>query len=196
LIIIVNTIIKHTTNERRTMTTKFCPPAPPSTPFPEDTSEYHGWYSEAQQRLRVLHPSQHKFKGKNITGPPYSYWMQRDKKVLVTEVTHTSIPTPRQVANGDIYLGRVDKYWGRSYTRLSANILKTDGSADHSTDTRTATRPAAADLSLDEDMAVFVADRYTPSSTVALVVGVKGTGETRGGSAGVRVGEFQSLHRE
>jgi hypothetical protein len=29
-----------------------------------------------------------------------------------------------------------------------------------------------------------------------LVVGVKGTGETRGGSAGVGVGELQSLHRE
>ena len=39
-------------------------------------------------------------------------------KVLVTEITHTSIPTPRQVANGDICVGRVDKYWGRSYTRL------------------------------------------------------------------------------
>jgi hypothetical protein len=182
------------TNER-TMTTKVCPPAPSSTPFPEDTSEYHGWYSEAQQRLRALHPSQHKFNGKIIVSPPYMYWTQGDQKVLVTEVTHTSIPTPRQVANGDIYLGRVDKYWGRSYTRLSANVLKTDGSADHSAHTRRATRPAAADLSLDEDMAVFVADRYTPSSTVALVVGVKGTGETRGGSAGVRVGELQSLHR-
>jgi hypothetical protein len=39
-------------------------------------------------------------------------------KVLVTEITHTSIPTPRQVANGDICVGRVDKYWGRSYTKL------------------------------------------------------------------------------
>ena len=128
----VNIIIKHTTNERRTMTTKICPPAPSSTPFPEDTSEYHGWYSEAQQRLRVLHPSRHKFNGKIIVSPPYMYWTQGDQKVLVTEVTHTSIATPRQVANGDIYLGRVDKYWGRSYTRLSANVLKTDGSADHS----------------------------------------------------------------
>jgi hypothetical protein len=37
--------------------------------------------------------------------------------VLVTDVTHSSIPTARQVKNGDIYLGQVDKYWGRSYTR-------------------------------------------------------------------------------
>jgi hypothetical protein len=45
------------------------------------------------------------------------YWTQGDQKVLVTEITHSSIPTPRQVKNGDIYLGQVDKYWGRSYTR-------------------------------------------------------------------------------
>jgi hypothetical protein len=54
-----------------------------------------------------------------MVSPPYCYWTQGDRKVLVTEVSHTSIPTPRQVANGDIYLGRVDKYWGRSYTRFA-----------------------------------------------------------------------------
>ena len=54
-----------------------------------------------------------------MMSPPYTYWMQGDKKVLVTEVTHTSIPTPRQVANGDICVGRVDRYVGREYTRLA-----------------------------------------------------------------------------
>ncbi len=103
----------------RTMNANNCPPAPPSTPYPEDTNEYHGWYSHAQQVMRVSHPSSHKFNGKIMVSPPYCYWTQGDRKVLVTEVTHTSIPTPRQVANGDIYLGRVDKYWGRSYTRLA-----------------------------------------------------------------------------
>lgn len=99
---------------------------PPSTPFPEDTAEYHGWYSEAQQQLRVSYPSRHKFNGKLMISPPYCYWTQGDQKVLVTEITHTSIPTPRQVKNGDIYLGRLDKYWGRSYTRLGQLNLKNE----------------------------------------------------------------------
>jgi len=112
--------IEHRTSDigHQTMKTKVCPPAPPSTPFPEDTNEYHGWYSEAAQQLRVSYPSRHKYNRQIMESPPYCYWMQGDRKVLVTEVTHTSIPTPRQVANGDIYLGRIDKYWGRSYTRL------------------------------------------------------------------------------
>ena len=116
------TIIKRT-NERtneRTMTT---PRTPTSTPFPEDTSEYYGWYSEALQQLRISYTSTHKFNGKILESPPYTYWTRYgggddDAKVLVTEVTHTSIPTQRQLANGDIFVGRVDKYWGRSYRRL------------------------------------------------------------------------------
>ena len=99
------------------MTTS-CPPAPSSTPYPEDTSVFFGWYSEAAQQLRIAYPSQHKFNGKVMTSPPYCYWSQGDKKVIVTEVTHTSIPTPRQVKNGDICVGQLDKYIGRTYSRL------------------------------------------------------------------------------
>ena len=69
------------------------------------------------QQLRVSYPSRHKINGKILESPPYMYWTQGDKKVLVTEVTHTSIPTPRQVANGDICVGRVDRYVGREYVR-------------------------------------------------------------------------------
>jgi len=103
-------------NERTN--TRVCPPAPPSTPYPEDTSVFFGWYSEAAQAMRLSEPSHHKFNGNVMTSPPYCYWTQGDKKVLVTEVTHTNIPTQRQVANGDICIGQVDKYWGRSYSRL------------------------------------------------------------------------------
>jgi hypothetical protein len=99
------------------MTTS-CPPAPPSTPYPEDPTLFFGWYSEALQQLRLANPSHHKFNGKIIISPPYCYWIQRDKKVLVTEVTHTSIPSPRQVKNGDICIGQLDKYFGRTYSRL------------------------------------------------------------------------------
>jgi len=87
---------------------------------------YYGWYSEALQRLRVLHPTEHLFKGSRIFGPPYMYYSQGDRKVLVTEVSHTWIPTPRQVKNGDICVGRVDAYLGRSYRMLRADELKND----------------------------------------------------------------------
>lgn len=94
------------------------PITPPPTPSPYQTDIYFGWYSEANQQLRIQFPTQHKYKGETITSPPYTYWMQGDKKVLVTDVTHSSIPTQKQVLNGDIYRGQVDRYWGRSYTRL------------------------------------------------------------------------------
>jgi hypothetical protein len=85
---------------------------------------YYGWYSEALQRLRVLHPTEHVFKGSQIFGPPYMYYSQGNRKVLVTEVSHTWIPTPRQVKNGDICVGRVDMYLGRSYRMLRADELQ------------------------------------------------------------------------
>lgn len=102
----------------RTMTSYPYPHTPPSTPYPEDTTIFFGWYSEAAQQMRVSSPSHHKFNGKVMVSPPYCYWTQGEHKVLVTEVTHSSIPTARQVANGDICVGQLDKYWGRTYSRL------------------------------------------------------------------------------
>ena len=95
------------------------PPAPPSTPMPEQTDLYFGWFSQAQQQMRISYPTEHIHNGKTMKSPPYTYWTQGDRKVLVTEITHSGIPTPRQVKNGDIYLGQVDKYCCRSYTRLA-----------------------------------------------------------------------------
>ena len=100
-----------------TTTTPY-PPTPASTPCPEDTSVFFGWYSEAAQALRVSNQTDHYYNGRLIKSPPYCYWIQGDKKILVTEITHTSVPTPRQVKNGDICVGQVDKYFGRSYSRL------------------------------------------------------------------------------
>jgi hypothetical protein len=84
-------------------------------------SIYYGWYSEAVQCLRICNPTEHPYKNKSIrlTSPPYTYWKQGDKLVLVTEITNTAFPTPRQVKNGDIFLGPIDSYHGRSYRRLS-----------------------------------------------------------------------------
>lgn len=82
---------------------------------------YYGWYSEAVQCLRKCNPTehQHKNKGTMLTSPPYTYWKQGDKLVLVTEITNTAFPTTRQIKNGDIFLGPVDSYHARSYRRLS-----------------------------------------------------------------------------
>jgi len=94
------------------------PPAPPPTPEPSQTSQFYGWYSHALQQLRVSYPKEHMYNGKIITSPPYTYWYKNNKKILVTEVTLTSLPTPRQIKNGDLYLGSLDTYYGRSYVRL------------------------------------------------------------------------------
>lgn len=85
------------------------------------TSTYYGWYSEAVQCLRKCNPTEHQYKNKGmtLTAPPYTYWKQGDKLVLVTEITNNAFPTPRQVKNGDIFLGPVDTYHVRSYRRLS-----------------------------------------------------------------------------
>jgi len=113
-----------------TMTLSSYPPTPTSTPAPalylEDTSQYHGWYSPALQQLRLSNPTHHSFQGKSIMGPPYTYWYQGKKRVLVTEITHTSIPTARQVKNGDIYVGQIDKYCCRSYTRFRESSSSDD----------------------------------------------------------------------
>ena len=102
-------------------------PAPSSPEHePKTILVYYGWYSEALQRLRVLHPTEHMFKGSQIFGPPYMYYSQGNRKVLVTEISHTWIPTPRQVKNGDICVGRVDMYLGRSYRMLRADELRID----------------------------------------------------------------------
>ena len=82
---------------------------------------YYGWYSEAIQCLRICNPTEHPYKNKGIalTSPPYTYWKQGNKLVLVTEITNSAFPTPRQVKNGDIFLGPLDSYHGRSYRRLT-----------------------------------------------------------------------------
>ena len=82
---------------------------------------YYGWYSEAAQCLRICNPTEHPYKNKGIalTSPPYTYWKQGNKLVLVTEITNTAFPTPRQVKNGDVFLGPLDSYHGRLYRRLS-----------------------------------------------------------------------------
>jgi hypothetical protein len=97
-----------------------------STPTSTPAYTYYGWYSEAVQCLRICNPTEHPYKNKGIalTSPPYTYWKQGDTLVLVTEITNNAFPTPRQIKNGDIFLGPLDSYYGRSYRRFSEKELK------------------------------------------------------------------------
>ena len=59
---------------------------------PSDEIQYYGWFSVELQALRVGNPTDHKLRTNNgkiktLTSPPYTYWFQGDKKVLVTDVT-------------------------------------------------------------------------------------------------------------
>ena len=71
--------------------------------------------------------------------------------------------------------------------------LKPDLSADHAAEAGTA-GPAAADLALEVQVAVFIADSDAAASAVALVVGVERTGESSRRGAGGGVGKAESLH--
>lgn len=51
--------------------------------------------------------------------------------------------------------------------------LKPDSSTDHSANTWTAARPAATNLALDIDTAVFIAESHATCADVALVIGVE-----------------------
>jgi hypothetical protein len=87
-----------------------------------DDCYYYGWYSEEIQNERIKKQNGktvvHKFKGCTITPPAYTYWYQGGKKVLVTDVTLNSDIQERHEKSGAIFLGRLDKYIGRSYTKI------------------------------------------------------------------------------
>ena len=61
-----------------------------------------------------------------------------------------------------------------SVFRIQCSIfLKPDSSADHSAYTWTAARPAAANLALDIDTAVFIAESHATCAAISLVIGVE-----------------------
>ena len=57
-----------------------------------------------------------------------------------------------------------------------------------------ATGPAAADLALQKQVTVFVADGHATATAITLVVGVERAGEPGGGGAGVGVRNADRLH--
>jgi len=87
-----------------------------------DDCYYYGWYSEEIQNERIKTQNGktvvHKFKGRTMTPPAYTYWYQGSKKVLVTDVTLNAEIQERHEKSGAIFLGKLDNYIGRSYTKL------------------------------------------------------------------------------
>ncbi len=87
---------------------------------------YYGWYCPAIQQLRLDNPTYHASlhnRAVAIESPPYSFYLTPDgRKVLVTEITESKTPCERQLKNGDIFLGEVTTYCGRSYNRRDAEI--------------------------------------------------------------------------
>lgn len=85
---------------------------------------YYGWYCPAIQQLRLDNPTYHaslRNRAVAIESPPYSFYLTPDgRKVLVTEITESNIPSERQLKNGDIFLGEVTTYCGRSYNHRDA----------------------------------------------------------------------------
>jgi hypothetical protein len=89
----------------------------------EPDAEYYGWFSEEVQMSRSVKPVEYKLrrdglKTMTIKSPPYTYWLQGNKKVLVTDVTLTPEVMKRHSENGAIFLGKLDKFCCRSYTKL------------------------------------------------------------------------------
>lgn len=89
---------------------------------PEEDVEYYGWYSEEVQASRIANQTLHNIKINNtkriIKSPPYTYWLQGDKKIIVTDVTNTQEIMERHIQKNAIFLGKLDKFYCRSFTKL------------------------------------------------------------------------------
>lgn len=90
-----------------------------------DEIQYYGWFSEEVQALRMGNQTEHKIRmnttstnRKIIKSPPYTYWTQGDKKLLVTDVTLNDEVMTRHKETNAIFLGKLDKFCCRSYTKL------------------------------------------------------------------------------
>lgn len=87
--------------------------------------QYYGWFSEEVQASRIVNKTEHKIRMKNVNtnrktikSPPYTYWIQGEKKVLVTDVTLTDEVMTRHKATNAIFLGKLDKFCCGSYMKL------------------------------------------------------------------------------
>ena len=93
----------------------------------ESDVEYYGWFSPEIQSRRLEKPAEHKLRpgistttstSISIKSPPYTYWLQGDKKIMVTDVTLTPEAMKRHIESNAVFLGKLDKFCCRSYTKL------------------------------------------------------------------------------
>jgi hypothetical protein len=95
----------------------------------EPSIQYYGWFSEQVQSKRSIQPQEYILKKthttvipsvceKHIKSPPYTYWFQGENKVLVTDVTLSDETMERHKETGSVFLGKLDKFCCRSYTKL------------------------------------------------------------------------------
>lgn len=92
---------------------------------PSDDVEYYGWYSEELQTSRIKSQISHRLRGFNgitisrtIKSPPYTYWLQGKNKVLVTDVTNNAEVMQRHKETSSIFLGKLDKFCCKSFTKI------------------------------------------------------------------------------
>lgn len=85
--------------------------------------EYYGWFSPEIQSNRLENPTEHKLRtviSRSIIlkSPPYTYWLQGDQKIMVTDVTLTPEAMKRHIESNAVFLGKLDEFYCRSYTKL------------------------------------------------------------------------------
>lgn len=96
-----------------------------------DEIQYYGWFSEEVQVSRMGNQTEHKIRTNianananantnrtTIKSPPYTYWLQGEKKILVTDVTLTDEVMTRHKETNAIFLGKLDKFCCMSYNKL------------------------------------------------------------------------------
>lgn len=71
----------------------------------------YGWFSDYMQEAKLINPKCiDMYAEPKKFLPPYNYWWQDGKKVLVTEVTNSEIRKPHLIANKSVFLGKLDKF--------------------------------------------------------------------------------------
>ena len=72
---------------------------------------YYGWFSYQIQEIKIKNPKCFDmFTEPTKFVPPYNYWWQDGKKVLVTEVTNSEIIKPHLKANKSVCIGKLDRF--------------------------------------------------------------------------------------
>lgn len=121
------TLLERVMQRQKQIFTSFIDKESASESASESEVEYYGWFSPEIQSRRLEKPAQHKLRpgistttstSISIKSPPYTYWLQGDKKIMVTDVTLTTEAMKRHTESNAVFLGKLDKFYCCSYTKL------------------------------------------------------------------------------